>query len=189
VKIASLAFLVVTALLFFLQFKPTIQKGQVQPNPIISPTKPLSPPISTETLSGDGTMKATMKSQENLDGSTVYSLFISDSSGKNSKNLYSKTVQKGSIELPINSWSPDDKYLFVLDKEAGDNYLVFKSNGEPFISGDKFIDATSLFKKKQPGFSLSEVTGWDGVGLMHVKATNASFWFDIDSQNFLQLAR
>lgn len=188
-RAAALAFLLLTAFLFLVQYKSGSQAIPLEKESIISGVKPLSSLKSSIVLSGDGTMKVTMKSQEKLDGTTDYSFFVSDSSDKNSKLLYSKSIKKGSMDIPKNTWSPDNKYLFILDKEDGDHYLVFKANGELFANGDKFIDATLLFEKKQPSFLLSEMTGWDGLGLMHVRATNTSFWFDIDSQNFLQLAR
>lgn len=190
-KAAALAFLILTSLLFFVQWKNSSHgSAPLEKESIISGVKPLSPSRSSNVLSVDGTMNATMKSQEKLDGTIDYSLYVSDSSGKNSKLLYSKNVQKGSMNIPKNSWSPDNKYLFLLDREAGDHYLVFRANGDPFANGDKFIDGTLLFKQKQPTFVLLDMTGWDGVGLMHTRAANGgSFWFEVDTQNFVQLAR
>src|SRR6266852_2477394 len=110
-KIVSLAFLLVTALLFFLQSKVSVQKASTLETSVLSPAKPLSPLKSAETLSGDGKMKLTMKSQERLDGTNVYSFFVSDFLGKENKLLFSKTVSKGTMELPRNSWAPDNKFL------------------------------------------------------------------------------
>ncbi len=190
-RAAALTFLLLTAFLFFVQYKSGSQTSvPLEKESIVSGVKPLSSLKSSSVLSGDGTMKATMKSQEELDETTDYSFSISKSSDKSSKLLYSKNIKKGNMDIPKNAWSPDNKYLFILDKEEGDHYLVFKANGDPFANGDKFIDGTLLFKQKQSAFTLLDMTGWDGVGLVHTRAVNgAAFWFEVDTQNFVQLAR
>lgn len=188
-KLFLLGFIIIAGVLFLLQIKGNVRPAPADDLSIISPAKPLPAVQSINVLSGDGTMKITMKYQEKPDGSTDYSFVASDSSDKNPKIIFTKNVQKGSMALPANSWSPDNKYFFILNKENGDHYLVFKANGDMFASGGKFIDVTLLFEQKEPKLTLVEITGWDGIGLMAVRTTRSNFWFEVNTQNFIQLAR
>jgi len=165
-----------------------------------SPSKSLETPISSaaspiiqnsEVRSLEGDKKLQMSAKENLDGTIKYSFSTLDSSGKN-QILFVKTVGKGaSMALPQNSWSPNSKYVFIEDREAGlVDYLVFKVNGEPFLNGEKYLNATALFNAKVKDYNLKSITGWDDPLLMHVLTFKGPpFWFDITTQSFIQLAR
>ena len=153
-----------------------------------SPTP--TPYQSSEVPSPDGSKKVILKSYALNNGSTVYSVYTSDGNGLNKSLIFSKTISKGSIFLPGNSWSPDNKYLFIEDREGADNYLVFKSSGLAFADGEKYLNATSLFDTKVKNFTLKSMTGWDDPVLMSVWTTNGThFWFAVETQNFIQLVR
>ena len=107
---------------------------------------------------------------------------------------YTKTLpNSGSLTVPFNTWSPDNKYLFLKEEGENANYLVFSSTGKPFSDGSDFLSVTEAFAKKVEGYRLSEVTGWAAPTLIVVNTTDengekASFWFDITNQSFIRLS-
>ncbi len=146
-----------------------------------SNSTPVAPPVlattpkETEVKNLDGTHTLIL----NGDGS----IFISDDKGR--RFLYSGTH----LSLPPNAWAPDNSYVFVKQTEPAVTYLVFKTSGEPFSDTEKYLDVAALFGQKQPQRTLKDATGWDGVGLIHIKSDGPSFWFDVASRSFLQLSR
>jgi hypothetical protein len=99
------------------------------------------------------------------------------------------------MQLPANSWSPDNKFIFISgNTPEGLKVLVFRATGEPFADGQSVVDLSALFREKLPNAVLRGVTGWDDPALLHVFTYNAdksigySYWFDIWSKSFIQLA-
>lgn len=84
------------------------------------------------------------------------------------------------ISLPQNAWAPNDAYVFI---KQGGTFLVFKTT-----SGEQLADIAALFAEKLPDRVFGDATGWDGVGLVHVTSDGPSYWFDVASTSFLQLA-
>lgn len=145
----------------------------------------------SEVRSSEGTMKLIMTTKENLDGTVLYSFSISDPSSKTTP-LFAKRVAKGEeMALPQNSWSPNGKYVFIEDRRGlVVDYLVFKTSGEAFTNGQKYLNATALFNEKVKNYNLKAITGWDDPVLMHVLTFKGPpFWFDITTQSFIQLVR
>ncbi len=130
-------------------------------------------------------------SEEKTNEGTTHTLFIADGDGGNRRVLFSKTG--GAISLPANSWAPDNAYVFIKQSEPTTTFLALKASGEPFASGEQYLDVAALFATKQPQLLFKEATGWDGIGLMHVTSTTTqgakgpSFWFDVASKSFLHL--
>ena len=96
--------------------------------------------------------------------------------------------------LPANSWSPDNKYVFVQKKENGiiDSF-VLKASGEPFVKTEQYLDVRALFEQHKTKYTLKDATGWDAPELLHITTVNGSekgpsYWFEIPSKAFLQLA-
>lgn len=162
------------------------------PNAVLM--KPIAPTPAiknTEVHSADGEMNLIMQTQKQEDGSAIYSFFTSDIFGKNKKILFEKTVNAGvSMEIPKNSWSPDNKYVFLREDEPSSfSIFVFKASGENFADGQQYLDVSSLFTQHKVKYLLSDVTGWDSPTLLHVVTSGPSYWFDITTRAFLQLAR
>ena len=94
--------------------------------------------------------------------------------------------------MPANSWSPDNKYLFFEENDSSNlSFFVFKADGTKFAKGEIYIDMIPLFDTKS-GNKIVDVTGWDADTLLHVftvsdKWRGPSYWFDLDSRNFLML--
>lgn len=163
-----------------------------QPNPaLIKPIAPTPAIQNSEVHSADGEMNLVMQKQEQKDGSVVYSFFTSDVSGKNKKILFEKTVKTDvSITIPKNSWSPDNKYVFLRENKLNSfDFLVFKASGENFSNGEKYIDIMPRFIDSKIKHEMQDVTGWDSPTLLHVVTSGPSYWFDITTKAFLQLAR
>ncbi len=148
---------------------------------------------TTEVHSPDGKMKISM--QETLIGEIAsYVFLVSEISGGNNIEIFSKTLTNGRMELSKNSWSPDNKYVFLREKESEQTqYYVFRADGNAFSNGEKHIDVVSVFESKKTGAVLSDVTGWDSPTLLHL-LTNAksgeemNYWFEIPSKALIRLA-
>lgn len=173
-----------------------VSQATSQETPVVLPT----PVPYVSDLQGvhapDGAVKLVLKTTLLQDRQTGYTLTVSDVSGANRQMVYEGSLPDGSkITLPPNSWSPDNK-LFFIKQQSPDRLavLVFQANGTAFADGADYIDVSSIFREKLPDAILRDVTGWDDPALLHVMTYNAdktiglSYWFDIGSRSFIQLA-
>lgn len=145
---------------------------------------------NSEVRSLDGDKKLVMTLKENADSGVQYSFSI-PTSGKD-LIIFTKTLGKGeTMALHHNSWSPNNKYVLIEDRFGTSfDYLVFKTNGEDFANGQKYLNATALFNEKVKNYKLEAITGWDDPVLLHVLTSKGPpFWFDLTTQSFIQLAR
>lgn len=160
-----------------------------------TPTPPSVVVQMTNVHSPDGTLKADMRKVSEVGGKVTYSLFTSKVGGDDQHILYvDSPVAGATFSIPLNSWSPDNAYMFLEGKSpTGLIYLVFKANGEPFADGAKYIRVSDLFSGSKLGYILRSITGWDSPSLLHVQTSDAqnnrgpSYWFDLYSQTFIQL--
>lgn len=158
--------------------------------------------IETSVDAPDGTVKAILKTTKK-GITTSYTLIAEDASGQNQKILYTVADAQDSLILTQNAWSPDNKFVFLLENktpsagsgQAGSvSALVFQASGENFADGSQYIDAAAAFANRAGTLSILDVTGWDSDTLMHVRTQNSngekgpSFWFEIPSKAFIQLA-
>lgn len=188
-----LAVLALAGVYFLLQYtlvKPTS----------VSPVKPKAAQFvkiqDQEVHSPDGTMNLIMKVQKNSDNTNTFSFSISDISGRNQRSLFSKSLSpSGRMEIPKNAWSPDNKLVFVHeDKDGVLDWFVFKTDGTAFGKGENFLDIDGVFLNKKSDYYITDVTGWDGPSLLHVKTAfdkstpGPTYWFDTVSITFIQLA-
>lgn len=160
-------------------------------NELVVPQEAAQLPQTSEVRSLEGTLKLLMIKKDNENGNTLHSFLVSDESGKTT-SIFEKTVGRGEImSLHHNSWSPNNKYVIIEDKRGSlTDYLVFKTNGEPFTNGQKYLNATALFNEKVKNYNLKAITGWDDPVLMSVLTVKGpKFWFDVTTQSFIQLAR
>jgi hypothetical protein len=147
-----------------------------------------------EVTSLEGTFKLTLKKMVNKNEQTqTYTLFTS----KSDTPIFTKTVGlSGAITVPGNSWSPDNKYVYIeeTDGEGIKNYLVLKASGEPVAKDQPYYDVRTLFTAKKIKYTFNKVTGWASPTLLIIYTINdqstkgPSFWFEIPSKAFLQLA-
>jgi len=149
----------------------------------------------TEAHSADGQLNAVLEEKQSGESSASYSLYSCDVNCTDKTLLFQQTLPKGEkLELPVNAWSPDNKYVFVAKKGSGGNiFLVFRASGETFSDETPFIDVSSIFAEKQPNLILKDVTGWDSETLLHVFTNSEngdngpSFWFEVPGGALIQL--
>lgn len=114
----------------------------------------------------------------------------------NASPFFTQTLDSTSnFQLTYNSWSPDDKYVYIaVNKNGVKDAYVFNANGEDFRDGQKFMRAQDYFSRRKIIHKFDEATGWGGNGLLQIKTTKndgsrgPNFWFEIPSGSVLQLA-
>ena len=108
---------------------------------------------------------------------------------KNPQHVFTGALESGqTANIPFNTWSPNNAYFFLkLSGTGADQYLVFKTSGEPF-GEDPFLNVTSLFTEKGIDHQLRDVTGWAANGLLLVQTESPSYWFEVASHRFIILS-
>lgn len=159
----------------------------------------VTPAVESEQIneirSGDGRMKLTRVSRKRTNGNIEYFFRVIDVVSGAEKTLFEKTVERGKvIEIPLNSWSPDNKQLFIQEGlEKGVEYWVFKANGDSYGDGQKYLNVNDYWARTKYAYSIKEVTGWAGPDLLVVftqkedGSNGPAFWFVTGSRKFLQL--
>lgn len=163
--------------------------SNVTPTPILKPNTSVRP-------SSKADKNAWLESKQ-LPQGTSYSFSVSDASGANKRQLYTVTEPIGTtIELPYNTWAPDDNHLFLEVKETGraPNYWVFQQSGAAFADGAQYLDVGTLWSDKKVPFTIRTATGWASETLLIIYtfkddgSKGPAYWFDLPSRSFLQLA-
>lgn len=162
-------------LVFFMQR----QKTNKYAGPVDLPTKveAVSPnnETSTSVASPDGKKTLTMKSQKQ-GGATTYTFYIDN-------NLVATRVTSGKMSIPYNTWSVDDKHIFL--KEEVNGMVNFYIEPED-------INVSAKFVEKYPNYILQDMTGWAAGNLLIVNANDGkndvSFWFDMSNSSFIPLS-
>jgi len=146
--------------------------------------------------SPDGTKKLTLIS-ETLNNTTHYSLLVVDIQSGSQQVVWTSTENVDTkITVPLNAWSPDNKYFFLLNTQQNIPHpMIFNATGAAFSGGEIYLDAFSLFASKQSTYSITNATGWASNTLIYIQTSNTStnakgptFWFEVPSKNFIQLA-
>ena len=167
-----------------------VSEGEIQK--IIIPTVYPHRQIETSSqISPDGTKKLSMEKIRNAEENFTYVFTVADGSGSDKRQLY-KTKGSESFSISFNTWSPDNKYLFIT--KNGNDALVFKETGEPFAGGEPYLAIQTPFAEKIKNETVSEITGWASPTLLIVNTLNEdktkgpSFWFEVPSKVIIQLA-
>ena len=118
----------------------------------------------------------------------------SKADGQKTQIYKEEALGSNKLEIPYNTWSPDNVYFFLSEKTpAYNNHFVFQSTGNLFPNNLPYVSIHELFSKNTPDYLIEDVTGWGGINLVIVNAKNnadnrkVSFWFDGPSQTFIQL--
>lgn len=165
---------------------PDYVKNTATPIPTTTPY----PVIQTATeKSSDGTMLVTMEAESNRDMTKTYTFFLTSTADNVRLQFFSKTILEGnSFSLPFNTFSPKNKYLFIVEKNQDKtHYLVFNSTGKPFTDGQAYLDIAPLFEEHSPNLTLNNVTGWASETLLILQTSGPSFWFELPN-HFIQLS-
>lgn len=158
--------------------------------PVINPILRIE--TSSQT-SPDGTKNLKMKKIPDSDGSYAFVFTVMDGSSANEHALYTAKVQNSdNLSIPFNTWSPDNKYLFIQKNDNG--ALVFNASGEPITGSQPYFDVGELFIEKIKNVSPALITGWASPNLLivnTVKEDNTkgpSYWFEVPSKAIMQLS-
>lgn len=147
-----------------------------------------------EVKSGDGSMKLIASARLAL-GAENYTLKVGRGEADPGEVVYTNAVGLGeAITVPANSWSPDNKLFFILEKSGGrDSYRVFREDGGTFKNGQKYLDINDYWTVSKQKYQIREITGWASTDLLVVMTTRddgtagPSFWFVVSSHSFMQL--
>ncbi len=151
---------------------------------------------NSEMHSSDGTKTLILRVTSTSNESQVYSFFTRDLPDGVEKQLFSKEINASdSFELPFNTWSPDNKYVFLQQNSpAGKHTLVLKASGELFPGGEQYYDAVTLSVEKKLPYIFDTATGWASETLLVFTtkkedgAAGPNYWFEVPSKAFIQLS-
>ncbi len=146
--------------------------------------------LETSVISPDGKMSLNLKKEE-VESGIKYTFFVKEMTSGIETEVFYKTVPTGeNISIPANTFSPDNKYVFL--KEEGvvqANYFVLSVDQSPnslkILNPLNFSD---LFNQKYDNYKITDVTGWGGINLIVVNTNGPSFWFEVPSKAFIQLS-
>jgi len=166
------------------------------PTPIPSPSPTPSPKTQTKSqVSADGKVELIINSRHTPEKQSIYSFYVKAKDEVNKKLIFSQTVdQQTDIDIPFNTFAPDNKYFFVNQQTPNTNhFLVFKTSGEKFKE-DLYLDITTFYLQKEIANQLVDVTGWAAPGLLILTTKQAddtqgqSYWFDVSNHSFIPLS-
>ena len=120
---------------------------------------------------------------------------VQDKTGSQTE-IYSEVVPTGNnLSVPYNTFSPDDKYLFLKESTPSQTYYyVLATNGKPVTGSQNTLEISSLFYAKYTDFTITDVTGWGGINILVVNTNNKdgsqgpSFWFEVPGGGFTRLS-
>lgn len=204
-KTESIFLITITAMIgLFLAISINKPQLKVIPTRTTSEANSIEAPIPTEitipesTVSGissDGSRKVILRTIQNKDETKTVKLSTEDSVSGQQQVIFDVIVERDkSIIIPYNTWSPDNKYFFIQENTPkGTEIMVYNANGEPFASGEVYLDLTGLFRKLDTGNNFSEATGWASETLIIVNATTKnnsiiSYWFEVPSKAIIPLS-
>ena len=173
---------------------PVIQS--IQNAPTDTPTPPPIPkPQITSQISPDGKKQLTLTTTTNNDLTKTYTFVTTDAGGGNQQQVYTVTYATDTMNIPFNTWSPDDKYVFIIHTTtSGTEALVMKADGKPITETESTYNAATIFNAKNNGNSYQETTGWASETLLIINTTTQtgakgpSYWLEIPSKAIIQLS-
>lgn len=146
-----------------------------------------------EVRSGDGKIKVVGTNKEMADNKVEYVFRVLDA-GKEVFVFRKVVDSEAGMDIPFNSWSPDNKQFFILENDgSGINYLVFKADGATYTTDRSFLDIAEYWNKSKNDYEIKTITGWAGNDLLEVKtiktdgSNGPSFWFVTSTKGFLRL--
>ncbi|OGG27914.1 hypothetical protein A3A64_02505 [Candidatus Gottesmanbacteria bacterium RIFCSPLOWO2_01_FULL_48_11] len=186
-----LIMLFVGAMFFILRPKPATSPQSTPALQTPAPKKTAETSVSNP----DGTKKLILRKEKPSGTITTYTFIVAQDNSE--REIFTQSADPNTkYDIPANTWSPgENTYLFLRETTTGTTrYLVFKATGQPFTDEEQFLEVTSLFAKTANKYRIRDITGWDSPELLHVQteteqgAKGPSFWFEVPSRVFLQLA-
>ncbi len=180
----------------FLPVMQTENATNDSPALIPSPTISLSKPETTSQISPDGTKLLTMTQVINQDTTKTYTIVALDADGKNQQIIYTASASaKDYMSIPFNTWSPDDKYVFINRTDtAGASAIIMRTDGVSLTSGNQTFDAKVLFDARNTGNNYQEATGWASEILVIINTVKQngekgpSYWLEVPTGGIIPLS-
>lgn len=147
-------------------------------------------------ISPDGKYTLTMDTKEVGSDNIEQKFYISSDTMVEIVELNTDDLLKGGIiTIPFNTFSPDNKFIFLMQTVSEKaEYFVLRTDGEKIL-GDKYaFRLIEPFNKRYPDLKVTDVTGWGGLNLIVVNTdqieggTGPSFWFDLSNFSFIRLS-
>ena len=156
--------------------------------PLLAATVTPSPSQETRVQAPNGEKTLVMKEKKD-EGTVTYTFSVSGKEGSSRKEIFTKTLpQGGNLSIPYNTFSPDNKYVFLKETAADSvSYFVLSEDGS-------VLNISDLLEEKYTDYLIADVTGWGGTNLVIVNTDKSgggmgpSFWFDVASRSFIQLS-
>lgn len=146
-------------------------------------------------ISPDGAKKVLLSVVENQESGKKYTLTTADGDSTNQVEVYSTTFpDTENVSIPFNSFSPDNKYFFVIHQKGGINEaMVFRVDGEKMTETEQFVEVAKTFAEKTIKDPYKETTGWASEALLIVNTTpenksKQSYWFEVPSKGIIGLS-
>lgn len=148
-----------------------------------------------EATNSEGNLKLVGISRKSSEGSARYSIKVVNSQDRTERPLYETSVDPGSsITIPLNSWSPDYKEVFItIHGPDGEDYYLFKASGEDFRDGKKYVDIGEYWQTAGLAGRIRKISGWAGDDLLVTYTTKTdgsdgpAYWFVTGSRKFIQV--
>ena len=129
-------------------------------------------------------------------GNLTQTFSMTNEADKTTAVIYTKeSAKENVITVPYNSFSPDDKYIFLEYPSGGKLiHIVLRTDGLDIKTDNKFVEIESSFSQKNPDYKITEVTGWGGINLIVFNTNNKdgelgpSWWYDVTSFSFILLS-
>ncbi|MEK7070812.1 MAG: hypothetical protein AAB966_03320 [Patescibacteria group bacterium] len=162
---------------------------------IIGEAEATSPSIwLEEATNSDGSLKIVGK-RKTVGENIGYSFNILDNQNNTNLLLFETVADIGqTFAIPSNSWSSDNKYLFIQKNYlGGKDYYVFKADGSSFGDSKKFLEVGEYWRQSGNKEIIDHVSGWAGADLLVAYTTepdgtgSKAYWFVIGSRKFMQV--
>lgn len=151
-----------------------------------------------ERISPDGSQTVSLDVENHVNGTKTYKISVLDVVSGTAQLINSVQLPEDlHLNLPYNTWSPDNKYFFVEKKtrdSAVSNVLVFRATETSPTEG-QLLEVADTFSQKQPNYTFERVTGWASESLLIVNSLKPdgskgpSFWYEIPSQALIPLSQ
>lgn len=149
-----------------------------------------------EILSPDGKYTLTVENKDRANAVVAQTFSITTNEDKTPVTILNKNSNKDNLlTVPFNTFSPNNKYLFLEYKKDGSPvHIVLRTDGKDMTKDEKYVEIESRFYDKYPDFKITEVTGWGGYTLVVFNTDTAegkagpSWWFDATSLSFIRLS-
>ncbi len=178
--------LLITAAIFLISYLPNRRAS-------VDSVLPTPPPTPQATRADAPDSQKTLYLKTKKSGKmTTYTLSVVNKSDGGEKQIFAKTFDSsGSISIPFNTWSPDDKYVLI---KKDSSFFVLSSLVSSDSQDDQTTNVTDLFMKKYPNYKVTDVTGWASPTLVIITTNKEdgsrgpSFWFEVPSHAIIQLS-